>query len=182
LAQTYCCRSSASHEKIHNPAGAAIPLGNLWYIALVNGEYEAAERYGKESLQFAEKYGILEGNAGRTNNMGHLFLMKKEYTTAVYWYRKSVAAIAAVASDGYDKQELLLGLTAVMAVTGDKKIAAQLLPDEEAIGDPLELRIYQQTVASIRAELTDAEWQTAVSVDNTLHLDKAISLAFDHIE
>ncbi len=183
VARAYYQRSIALYRQTKDRVGVIIPLSNLGYLALLEADYDATEKYTSEILPFIQKSGMMELYAQQFVYLGHVALMRKSYTMAVQQYAQGWQITVGSFMIAY---ELLLGLTAVTVAVGNASDATQLLAivntvrtNEQKIIDPFEQILHQQITDGLHGHLSTQEWETAVALGKQMSIAEGIALALD---
>jgi predicted ATPase/transcriptional regulator with XRE-family HTH domain len=147
--------------------GIANSLLNLGELARYRDDNDLAEQLCVQCLQICRDLGDKPGICNALVNLGHLAQRRGELDTAAHLFTESMELFR----DGGDRRGLaqsLVGLAAVAASRGRVEYAARLLGAVDAtlegIGSrmyPQERLDYERTLAAIRPQLSDMEWQSA---------------------
>jgi predicted ATPase/transcriptional regulator with XRE-family HTH domain len=157
--------------------GIANSLLNLGELARYRDDAELAEQLCGQCLQICRELGDKPGICNALVNLGHLAQSRGDLDTAARFFTESMELFR----EGGDRRGLaqsLVGLAAVAASRGQVESAARLLGAVDAtlegIGSrmyPQERRDYERTLAVVRPQLSDTEWQIAWQHGRELETD-----------
>jgi predicted ATPase/class 3 adenylate cyclase/DNA-binding CsgD family transcriptional regulator len=182
-AATICHESLDLWRKLGNQGGIAETLNLLGEVAQLQGDYQQARSFYTESLSLLRALGSKRIIAGVLHNLGKVAQFDNDHERAAARYLESLALNNEI---GYTPgiADCFVGLAAVAAANGFAERAAQLLGAAEPYLDairgymPLTDRVnYEQTLATVRAQLDAAAFTAAVAQSRALPLDQAIAYA-----
>jgi predicted ATPase/class 3 adenylate cyclase/DNA-binding CsgD family transcriptional regulator len=168
--------------------------------ATIVGEYDAAKDFLEESLSLFQAIGDKRGIAIPLNNLGNIALSQEQYESARAYYQESLR----ISQDIGNKQHIahtLSGLAGVVAVIRQEVVAtpqptlavlpanfyeraaqllgaiATLLQEIGGVLEPMERRLYDQTVTTARLALGEEAFTSAWKAGQAMMLEQAIALA-----
>ncbi len=156
--------SLALRRELGDRRGTALSLTNLGLVALGQHDYSIANARCADGLAIMRELGDRQGIALSLSNLGLISLEQGDHSAASLLYEESLA-LAREMGDKLSIAWCLAGLAGVAMGHEQPQRAAQLLGATEAlletIGGKLEAAdkvLYDRTVASVRAALSDEQY------------------------
>lgn len=168
-------------RELNSMNGISSVLNNLGESEYRLGNLEEARALFEECLAIKRETGDIWGIADALRNLGHIARMRGDLVAAGTRYAKALGLFHDLGDRLY-MSSCLEGLAGLAAQTGDALRAAELLAVcsavREDIGSPLQsadLPEHELTVAAIRAQLGETDWQAAWSRGRATMLEDAVS-------
>ncbi|HET7034651.1 MAG TPA: helix-turn-helix transcriptional regulator, partial [Thermomicrobiaceae bacterium] len=173
-------------QEAGHAAGVALVLANLGWVSVLRRDRRRAAATLEESLALARTggdrgyLGWALVNQGRLDlEMGRLDRARDSFIEAL---ELDAVAVAQLSVPPRIVVSALQGLAAVAATEHDAIGAAQVLGTAEAICDatgfvawPAEQAFHQRYLAAARAQLSDAEWSTALETGRALGIRETLA-------
>jgi tetratricopeptide (TPR) repeat protein len=188
--------SLAIRRELGDKRGIAISLSNLGRVAYSQGDYPAARSLHEESLAIRRELGDKWGIAYSLNSMGSVAYLQGDYAAAHSLYEESLT-IRRELQDKRGCAECLAGLGGVAARMGQWQAqtraegqaergtrllgaAEALLGAISAVLDPEDRMVYEQGVASARAQLSEEDFERAWAEGRAMSMEAAIEYALEY--
>ena len=176
-------QSAARYRELGSMGGVARAVYNLAQVALDRREHERSHGLHHQALQGFRELDNKEGIAMSLANLGHTARRLGDLAAAREWYRESLS-IAGGAGSRQILSWCLWGPAFLLVAERDLEQRARLLAAAEqardSIGYPLwrsAREDYEQSLAALRAGLSEAAFADAWSAGGALGLDAAIAKA-----
>jgi tetratricopeptide (TPR) repeat protein len=167
---------------------AAGSVGNLGYVALLQGDYVRALTLSREAMRLFQERGHTSGVAVALSNLADATLLLGDMEEARVRIRESLELARAL---GF-KEVIASGLEASAALLADRHrldLAARLIGASDAVRKdidlsqtPAERRIRDTVDATVRASLGNDVVETLQDEGRKLGIDDAIALAMTSID
>ena len=179
-------RESADlYRRLGDDRGLSVVLSNLGYRSVIGGEHEQARLLCEEALAIARKRNDPAGMPLPLINLGLATFLQGHYDEALVCFRQGLELSRQV-GHVVPKVYCLVGIAAVLAMTGDLEeaatIAAAAQAAREATGvsvEPFERGILEQTVEATRQVLGEEAFAAPWALGSGLTLDDASARALE---
>ncbi len=165
--------------------GIASSLNGLGLVSYAKGDFDAAGSLFEDSLRLSRRLESKHWNAAVLANLGDVTLRREEYRTARVLYEESLATLRD-AERTLDLAGSLESFARLAAATGEPGRAARLWGAGESLRErsgaplpPSRRAEYEQSVASARGQLGDAEFTAAWDEGRAMNLDLAAAYALE---
>ncbi|MEZ4866430.1 MAG: tetratricopeptide repeat protein [Caldilineaceae bacterium] len=182
-ATALCEASLALSRELGDPRAIASWLTNLGIIMLARGDDKRAQALCEESLAIRKALGYKGGCAHTLTVLGGIALQQGAYAQAIACYQESLA----LRQETGEKEGIasaLEGLAAVWGLQGQPVQAARLYGAAESLRTrlgaplpPMDRPYYEQTVATLRAQLDEPTFLQAWTAGQAMPLAAAIAEA-----
>jgi predicted ATPase/DNA-binding XRE family transcriptional regulator len=183
LATDLLTEGRAIFEKHGNPAGVGWSLNHLGHIAQLQGNHARAIALHEQSLPFLWRSGQLMGPAHAFESLGEIALSQGDASHAKENFVESLALFRRLG----DKQGIawcLAGFANAVALDEEPERAARLWGAGEGLRKRIGCRIApasrrnrERTVAMLREQLGETEFERLAAEGRKMTLDEAVALA-----
>ncbi len=171
----------AVSKELSYKEGIATWLSLSGQFALSSGDALAARALLEESLALSKEIGHRHGTAASLALLARVAVHQGEFTAASALYEESLAITREI-GDKLNAASCLEGLAGVAAAQKNPTWAARLLGAAEALRDtlgtpipPIELPLYQRSVANTRAQLGEKAYTQAWTEGRGMNLEQALA-------
>jgi hypothetical protein len=170
-------------RQIGDKRGVAIALGNLGYVALVDGNNAAAYEWTEQSLSLFRELGHRLGLVWVLENMGLASLAQGDSDAAQRFLREGLSLCRVIGERRSAMNYLIVFSGTVVVQPGQEAKAAQIAGAAEALQvatesviDLAERRVYENTIAAAKTALGEEAFNAAFEAGKQMSLDEAVQL------
>ena len=175
----------ALHRERGDRVSTAWTIATLSLVARRQGAFERAVSLGEECLALYRELRDRNGLAFVLQNLGRVAHHQGDYARARSTFDESVRLWSGIGSRASALRSLE-GLAGVIAAEGRPERGVRLLVATDALNasigrtlSPAEQAVYEQLLASARAELDDADFAAADAEGRAMSFDQAVAYALE---
>lgn len=177
-------RHLANDERLRFMDGVSIALLNLGELFRIQGDFAQAESYYEKSLAICHEYGMMLDVAVNYYNLGLLALQQNNYSKAHHFFTAYFESTRE-ANEKISARDLLIGLAAVAAGTGQPERAAALSGAAQTIFDtsenlfsPFDRAELERHIQMARDELGDKAFEELLARGRKMSIHEAVAYSF----
>jgi len=182
-ATQYDAALGAAHQAGGDQRPVAIALANRGILALLQGDDEGARQRLEEALTISQEIEDDFYVPMLLNILGRLARQHEDYPRAVEYFQQGLA-LAVETDNTWTIAAQLSGLAGVAVARGKFKRAARMFGADQALRKALNVNVmpglsadHEQTLADVRAQLSEAEFKAAWAEGYAMSLEQAVAYA-----
>jgi predicted ATPase/transcriptional regulator with XRE-family HTH domain len=190
LAEDYLLDSLSLRRVLQDVGGESLTLSYLGRVARAQDRTDMAILYSEQALVAAQEWGLEDKviTAIVLHNLAHLACHKRDFPTAINYFRQSLTLYAET-QDMYGIAFSLDGLAGVAASFGDLMVAGKLYQVAEnllsILGmqlDPADRIAHERSIPRTLSPDEELTWERAITEGNVLTTEQAIEIGIGLVD